>query len=262
MASALADRVGALPWYHTIPLPGGVVTPGYFDTAAMLANVPLPDSLAGKRCLDIGTCDGFWAFEMERRGADEVVAIDLAHPHDRDWPAIAEKPTDEDPDRAGKCFALAANELGSQVDRVTLSAYDLSPEEVGRFDFAFIGNLLLHLRDPIGALMAARSVVDGELLSVDVVSELPLGRLAAATLSDRPVPYWWVPSPAAYRLYFERAGFRPLRQGKTFRAPFGGGFPTPRPSIATLARSPSQAYFWARVRRRGARTSWVLAAPG
>ena len=36
----------------------------------------LPESLAGVRALDIGTFDGFWAFEMERRGA-EVVAIDI-----------------------------------------------------------------------------------------------------------------------------------------------------------------------------------------
>ncbi len=29
------------------------------------------------RALDVATFDGFWAFEMERRGASEIVAIDL-----------------------------------------------------------------------------------------------------------------------------------------------------------------------------------------
>jgi hypothetical protein len=31
--------------------------------------LPWPSSLAGMRCLDIGTMDDFWAFELERRGA-------------------------------------------------------------------------------------------------------------------------------------------------------------------------------------------------
>ena len=38
------------------------------------------------RALDVGTWDGFWAFEMERRGA-EVTALDLDDERDLDWPA-------------------------------------------------------------------------------------------------------------------------------------------------------------------------------
>ncbi len=37
------------------------------------------------RVLDVGTWDGFWAFEMERRGAD-VVALDVEHESEYDWP--------------------------------------------------------------------------------------------------------------------------------------------------------------------------------
>ena len=33
--------------------------------------------MAGMRRLDSGTTDGFWAFELERRGAGEVVASDV-----------------------------------------------------------------------------------------------------------------------------------------------------------------------------------------
>ena len=43
----------------------------------MVERFGLPASLAGKTALDVGTADGFWAFEMERRGAARVVAIDL-----------------------------------------------------------------------------------------------------------------------------------------------------------------------------------------
>ena len=42
---------------------------GWFDTRAVGPRSRCPTSLAGKRCLDVGTWDGFWAFEMERRGA-------------------------------------------------------------------------------------------------------------------------------------------------------------------------------------------------
>ena len=59
-----------------------MVTPGWFDTRAVAPKLPFPERSTGKRCLDIGTFDGFWAFEMERRGADEVLAIDLLDPTD------------------------------------------------------------------------------------------------------------------------------------------------------------------------------------
>src|SRR5436190_360090 len=74
-------------WYHTIELAPGLVTPAWFDTRKVLSELPFPTSLAGKRCLDVATFDGFWAFEMERRGASETIGIDLLDPSEADWPA-------------------------------------------------------------------------------------------------------------------------------------------------------------------------------
>src|SRR3954454_5758740 len=81
-----AGEIAEQTWYHTIELEPGVVTPGYFDTRQAARVVPMAASLAGLRCLDVGTYDGFWAFEMERRGAAEVVAIDVLEPDRWDWP--------------------------------------------------------------------------------------------------------------------------------------------------------------------------------
>src|SRR5438067_4479740 len=67
--SDLALEVADIAWYHTIELPGGVITPGEYDTRVAARKVGLPADLDGNRCLDVGTHDGFWAFEMERRGA-------------------------------------------------------------------------------------------------------------------------------------------------------------------------------------------------
>jgi hypothetical protein len=76
-ADAARARVAGLDWWHTIEVAPGVVTPGGWDLRATAERLPWPPSLAGMRCLDIGTMDGFWAFELERRGAGEVVASDV-----------------------------------------------------------------------------------------------------------------------------------------------------------------------------------------
>jgi tRNA (mo5U34)-methyltransferase len=260
--ASLADAVNDLAWYHTIQLPDGIVTPGFYDTLKGSERVRLPVSLEGKRCLDIGTCDGFWAFELERRGAAEVVGIDLADPSDRDWPG-AQEPATADGSRSKQAFAVAKEALESRVERVDLSIYDVSTERLGAFDFVFIGNLLLHLRDPVGALMAVRSVVAGELFSVDVVSlaaTVASPRTPAAVLSRRTVPYWWIPNVAAFRQYFVKSGFELIESSRPFFIPFGEGFHR-RPALGELLRSPSKAFFWGVTHRLGATTASVRARP-
>ena len=68
---SLAEKVAARPyWYHKIPLPGGIVTPGWAPLSA--ESYRIPADLTGKRILDVGAWDGFWTFEALRRGAREV----------------------------------------------------------------------------------------------------------------------------------------------------------------------------------------------
>src|SRR5215207_2387989 len=78
-AEAARARVAELDWWHAIEVAPGVVTPGGWDLRPTAERIPWPASLAGMRCLDIGTMDGFWAFELERRGAAEVIATDIPH---------------------------------------------------------------------------------------------------------------------------------------------------------------------------------------
>jgi tRNA (mo5U34)-methyltransferase len=261
---SLAEQVAERAWYHTIELPEGIVTPGYFDTPAGLQRVPMPASLEGKRCLDIACANGFWAFEMERRGAAEVIALDLPNAEALDWPGAGNPPQVDHVEEPRRCFEVAREALGSSVERLDLSVYDITPERLGTFDFVFIGNVLLHLRDPVGALKAARSVVGGELLSVDVVSlvaTIKSPRQPMATLSDRPLPWWWTPNRAGYRNYFTRAGFDLVDTGGIFFFPFGDGYER-RPPMREVLRSASGLWFWTVLRRFGAPTSWVLARPG
>ncbi|PZR66378.1 MAG: hypothetical protein DLM63_09345 [Solirubrobacterales bacterium] len=212
----LAAEVASVPWYHTLELPGGIVTPGEYDARRTARRLPLPESFAGRRCLDVGMHDGFWAFELERRGAAEVIGIDLDDPRQFDWseptPQISQAAFDERQDRL-RPFAIAKRALGSQVERRIVSVYDLDQEAIGLFDFAFIGTLLLHLRDPIRALTAIRNVLrpGGELLVNDVITlrDTLLRRGAAlAHISLVPgAPFWWIPNLAGLRMYVRKAGF-------------------------------------------------------
>jgi tRNA (mo5U34)-methyltransferase len=262
---SLEERVAASAWYQSLRLPGGIITPGNFDTLAELERVPLPPSLAGKRCLDIGTADGFWAFEMERRGARQVLAIDLRDPSKMDWPG-APKSVEEMRSIMGPAlgkhrgFDIAHDAYGSSVEWRQMSVYELTPENVGMFDFAFVGSLLLHLRDPVGALAAVRTVLSGELLSVDALSPIltvlhpmqPVARLEAPGW-----PFWWTLNLAAYRRLFGVAGFETIEQGRPFflkRGPsYGGGVRRRRP-------------LWERfqqpmIDRFGILHAWVRASP-
>src|SRR4051812_40716826 len=133
---ALRERVAALNWYHTIPLRDGVVTPGEFDHAPYLTHYPIPPRLDGMRVLDVGTFDGYWAFEFERRGAAEVVALDVGSIGECDLQPQLRARTDPAilQQRTGTGFNLVKQALDSRVRREELSVYDLSPERVGRFD--------------------------------------------------------------------------------------------------------------------------------
>jgi len=255
-ASDLAKRVAEHVWYHTIELGGGVVTPGLFDVRGCVAKLPLPDSLAGKRCLDVGTCDGFWAFELERRGASEVVAIDLADPSARDL-TVGATSGEGATTRALKTFALAHAALGSRVQWQDLSVYDLSPEVVGTFDFVFIGSLLLHLRDPVAALSAVRSVTDGDLLSYDVISPMLsvlAPRTPAARLHGNIRMEWWVPNKAGRVRLIEAAGFDVTGRGRT------SWVKNPRVPVRlrTLARRPLAGIL---LYALGVPHTWVMARP-
>lgn len=209
----LLQHVKEQEWYHTLELAPGVVTPGWFDTRSVTARLPFPD-LAGRRCLDVGTFDGFWAFEMERRGAREVVAIDILDPQDWDWPAHTAPAVVEAIGKRkgrGEGFNIAHRALGSRVTRLERSVYDLNAGNDGIFDFVYLGSLLLHLRDPVGALKRIREVCSGELLvvdSIDIARSILHPRRPAATLDAVGRPWWWIPNLAGLARMVEAAGFR------------------------------------------------------
>jgi tRNA (mo5U34)-methyltransferase len=248
-------------WYHTIELPGGVVTPGEYDTRRALARIPFPERLDRSRCLDVGTHDGFWAFAMEARGAAEVFAIDLDDPREADIsepvPELSPLATQTLLQRP-RAFGVAHRALGSSVVRRNLSVYELADEYRDRFDFAFIGTLLLHLRDPLRALGQVREalVPGGRLLVNEPVSlwlSLVHPRAPVHQLSLLPGrPFWWIPNARGVARYLEKAGFELIDRGSPYFVPRGPGYARPRPSTlpARLLDRLGMPHAWALARRR------------
>lgn len=240
-------------WYHTIDLEPGLRTPGWFDLRPIVGSLPWPD-VAGKRCLDIGTYDGFFAFEMERRGATEVVAVDIADPDQWDWPVRLQAHGGAELARLagtdkGAGFALAAEILGSRVTRHELSIYDLDASALGTFDVVTCGSLLLHLRDPQRALEAVRAVTAGAFLSCETIDlsltvQHPREAVARLNVVDE-LCQWWIPNVAAHRRMLEAAGFEIVRSSKPYAIPYGIAHPPPR-----TARDRAQWLFRRTVLRR------------
>jgi 2-polyprenyl-3-methyl-5-hydroxy-6-metoxy-1,4-benzoquinol methylase len=220
----LRAEVERYPWYHTLELGDGVVTPGMFDHRPVLHRYPLPEDLSGMRCLDVATMDGFWAFEMERRGAASVTALDLENPEELDWPASLRAHHDRQMDETkAERFALAKRELGSNVERVLMSAYDLSPE-LGMFDFVFCGDLLLHLKDPVTPIERIRSVCTGSAVIVNVIKRFRFyERRPMAELDGIDNFEWWVTNMAGLVRLVRAAGFARVEEAEPFELPFSTG---------------------------------------
>jgi tRNA (mo5U34)-methyltransferase len=261
----LDERIARVSWYHSLKLPGGHVTPGSFDTQDELERIPFPASLRGMRCLDVATADGFWAFEMERRGAAEVIAIDVL-PEALDWPALTGASTAAgSPELIESGFAIAHEALGSTVQWREQSVYDLDPDVIGKFDFVFAGSLLGHLRDPVAALESIAGVLRGELLSVDVISApltLRHPRAPLARFEGCDWPLWWVPNLQAYRKLFPAGRLAVVESGRPFFVKRGLGYSGPYGMEGKARREPlHRRAKHALTSRLGNLHAWVLATP-
>ena len=244
----LQERLDQYDWYHSIDVAPGATTKGMFDNRHALSIIPFPD-LRGKRCLDVGTCDGFYALHMERQGASEVVAVDVPDFTALDYPPdIRHDPTvdlsrKEMRGRHGG-FPVLRDVLETKVEWRGCSVYDLSPDELGTFDVVVVGSLMLHLRDPVRALDAIRGVVRGSLVVAEYVH-------APTTLRSRRHPLfelrgegldfqWWLGNERGIRHLLKVGGFDVEEVSRYFILRFGRAWelkqqPLPRMNLRDRA---------------------------
>jgi tRNA (mo5U34)-methyltransferase len=199
----LRQQVEAEPyWFQRLELDAGLVTPGWNDPRTeKLPYFGLPEDLTGKRVLDIGCSEGFFAFEAERRGAKEVVAIDSM------------------PESIRR-FNLCRTALGSRANAYLCNVYDLSPRTLGTFDLVLFYGVFYHLRHPQLALEKVLSVCTGVLLFQSFVEERaglgqepmgvfhPHGMMSGAKKEMWDPTVFWIFNGAGARALIEAVGFR------------------------------------------------------
>ena len=231
-------RVSQIAWYHTIELTPGLTTEGVFDLRPQVHRYGLPERLDRMRVLDVGSLNGFWAFEMERRGASEVVALDVDDERDLDWPVRRRGETfpDHHPEQGlrlatgGEGFRLAKEILGSTVERVSCRIYDARPEDLGTFDLVFCGSVLMHVRDQLLALERIFDLCRGAFISAEeydraaALVPFPVSRFRA----NRPgAVVFWAPAPRTWRRMIWTAGFDRVEEHGRFRLRARRGWAVP-----------------------------------
>ena len=70
-------------------------------------------------------------------------------------------------------FGLAHRALGSRVQRVERSVYELDTD-LGEFDLVFCGDLLIHLKDPVTAIQRIHSVTPRQRDHLQPDRQVPL----------------------------------------------------------------------------------------
>jgi tRNA (mo5U34)-methyltransferase len=223
--SDLEQRIRELgPWFQNMTIGGIETARDHF-----LGNYPqakwegfahiVPERLDGRSVLEIGCNAGFYAIEMKRRGAAEVVAID----HDERYLDQAR---------------LAATELGHDIDFRNMSVYEIG--QLGRrFDLVLFMGVFYHLRHPLLALdliyehvaddlLLFQSLSRGSAAAGPVAEDYPIGEWEVFDRPDFPKLHfierryasdptnWFVPNAAAMEAMLRSSGFgiqaRPERE--------------------------------------------------
>jgi 2-polyprenyl-3-methyl-5-hydroxy-6-metoxy-1,4-benzoquinol methylase len=230
-------RVADYEWYHAIDLGDGVVTPGQYDLGPLLPHYGLPHSLAGKSVLDVGPAHGFFAFELERRGAS-VATAELPNWAEHDASPILQETFAHAGDlpeayhRGAFGFAIQARR--SLVHRHFCNVYDLTPERVGTYDLVFCASVLLHLTDPLRALFGIRKVCRDQAIICTGIDNTS-GReheSRALFVGQANGQAFWLPTIACLERMILAAGFARFERVSTFSLKsVDGRFDTPHGTV-------------------------------
>jgi tRNA (mo5U34)-methyltransferase len=156
---------GDIVWFQRFELAPGVFTDGSSNIEFLDRTAGFPQHLEGKTVLDIGTCNGGVAFELERRGATRVVGVDIV-----------------DPDLYG--FTATKELLGSNAEFLQASVYEL-PHLLGgeRFDVVLLLGVLYHLRHPLLALDIVRELARDSVYIETAVCDAEFPKMAKRSVA-------------------------------------------------------------------------------
>ena len=206
-----------LVWYHTVELPDGRVFPGAWDLRGHEPEYLGGVDVGGARVLELGPAIGYLTYYMERQGA-EVVAFEAGFDVSIDFLPVRGREDDEGRlrvmqetiDRNHDAWWYLHRAYGSSAKFVQGDIYDM-PSDLGTFDITLVGAILLHLREPWGALSEAarrttHTMIVTEPLQDDLQSpESNIMRFSPS--AEHHVTNWWSIYPGAVVSMLERLGF-------------------------------------------------------
>src|SRR5215831_8110377 len=127
------ERTSVPGWSQSIELRDGTVVEGIQTLDQQwrrIAQFSIPDDLTGKRVLDVGASDGWFSFEMERRGA-HVIALEASD---------------------GTKILEAKKKLRSRIDVRFGDIAALTWRDLGTFDIILCFGVLDEPAEPVPAL--------------------------------------------------------------------------------------------------------------
>ena len=204
-------------WYHAVELPDGQVLPGAWDLRGKESDYLGGVDVAGKRVLELGPATGYLSFHMERQGAEVVafeagfdVSIDLLPVNGRASTDERSKVMTTTVDQNHEAWWFLHHAFGSSAKFVQGNIYAM-PADMGLFEVTVVGAILLHLREPWGALSeAARRttevmIVTEPLQDTEAPPETNIMRFSPS--AEHHLSNWWSIYPGAVVSMLERLGF-------------------------------------------------------
>jgi hypothetical protein len=207
-------------FYHTVELPDGRVISGDWDLRGHEDTYLGGSPFAGKRVIEYGPATGWISAHIAAR-ARALTVFDLPIGAGPDpIPGLFNVP---------ETFALSAaahtdgqrnswwfvrNTLGFQAHAVYADIFD-PPGDLGRYDIAVFGCILLHLMHPYRALQGAAAITDEAIIVTDLALS-PHGREVDPELLFAPSPppngvfHWWYLSSLAVCQMLVALGFPQL----------------------------------------------------
>lgn len=193
--NSMREPLARLGLYHSFLLPDGRELRGVLPRELLqhrIDSYQFPANLTGKRALDIGPWDGYFTFELERRGAD-VVAIDYV-----------------DLDTFRELHRL----YQSRAAYHQLDVYELDPARHGKFDIVLCLGVLYHLKHPLLALEKICAVttdvciVDSFVLDGGAVQAgIPYAEFYEHDQLGGQLDNWCGPTVSALAAWIRAAGF-------------------------------------------------------
>lgn len=192
-------------WYHCIPLPFGIVTPGMDKNPGTVhrweAICKILPPLKDKTVLDVGAWDGYYSFAAEKEGA-KVLSTDHWMWSGPGWG------TKQGFNFIKKVFKSQVNELDIDVSKIHEST-------VGTHDIVFFLNVLYHLTNPYEcfqkiATTAKEYILMETLIDIEVTHQSYMRFIPKMILGDH--TNWFIPNQMAVKDLFDNFGFTIVEQ--------------------------------------------------